>query len=108
MYIRGKGELWYYDELGNFIMSVLCCRGVRQGCVLKTTIMCVTVRPIYDALLVILGPEGFLFSFADDVYMGGVPWNVALALDATSGLYICHDRAIHGMGPPQNGSANSC
>ena len=49
--------------------------------------MCVIVRPIYDALLVILGPEGFLFSFADDVYMGEVPWNVALPLDAASGLY---------------------
>jgi len=49
--------------------------------------MCVTVRPIYDVLLVILGPEEFLFSFTDDVYMGGVPWNVALALDAASALY---------------------
>ncbi len=28
MYTRGKGELWYYDELGNFVLSVLCCRGV--------------------------------------------------------------------------------
>jgi len=53
-----------------------------------TTILCVTVRLIYDALMVILEPEGFLISFADDVYMEGVPWNVALALDAASGLYV--------------------
>ena len=45
--------------------------GVRQGCVLGTTILWVTIRPTYDALLDLLGPDGFLFNYADDVYMGG-------------------------------------
>ncbi len=54
---------------------------------LGTIFMRITVRPVYDAIMVILGPEGFLFSYADDVYMGGVPRNVALALATALGLY---------------------
>ena len=54
---------------------------------LGTNTLCIAVMHVYDELLVILGPEGFLLSFADDVYMGGVPVNVAVALDAASGLY---------------------
>ena len=49
--------------------------------------MCITVKPVYEAILVILRPEGFLFSYANDVYLGGVPGNVALALAAAPGLY---------------------
>ena len=29
MYIKGSGELWYYDESGNFVICVLCDRGAR-------------------------------------------------------------------------------
>jgi len=29
-----------------------------------------------------------LLGFADDVYMGGIPVNVAFALDAALGLYV--------------------
>ena len=67
LYTRGKGELWLYDEMENFVLIVMCRKGVRQGCVLGTTIMCITVRLVYDAILVILGPEIFLFIYADDV-----------------------------------------
>ena len=56
LYLRVQGFLWFYDELGNFILAVFCRKGVRQDCVLGTTIFCVTVRPVYDALLIILGP----------------------------------------------------
>jgi hypothetical protein len=87
IYTRGSGVMWFYDELGNFILAVFCRRGVRQGCVLGTTILCITVRPLYNALLVTLGPEGFLFIYADDVYMGGLPINVARALTAAIDLY---------------------
>ncbi len=59
LYTRGQGALWYYDEMKIFILAVFCRKGVRQGFVLDTTILCVTVRPAYDAFLVILGPEGF-------------------------------------------------
>jgi len=67
LYTRGYGELWYYDDLGNFIISVLCKWGVRQGCVLGTTIHGFTIHPVYDALLALLGSDGFLFSYAGDV-----------------------------------------
>ena len=62
------------------------------------TILCIIVRHVYDALLVILGPEGFLLSYADDVYMGGLPINVALALDAASGIYAMIGLSL-GWGP---------
>jgi hypothetical protein len=51
------------------------------------TILYITDRPVYDALMVILDPEGFLFSYASDVYMSGTPMSVALALDVASDLY---------------------
>jgi hypothetical protein len=87
LYTRGVGILWFYEDLGNFILAVFCRKGVRhQGCVLGTTILCVNVRPVYDALLVILGPKGF-FSYADDAYMGGLPVNVARTLTAAIILY---------------------
>jgi hypothetical protein len=87
LYTRGSGALWFYDDLGNFILCVFCRRGVRQGCVHGTTILCITIRPVYDALLSQLGPQGFLFSFADDVYMDGVCTSVARALNQASSLY---------------------
>ncbi len=69
LYNRGSGQIWFYDDLGNFIICVFYSRGVRHGCVLDTTILCVTTCPIYDAPLGLLGPYGFLFNYADDVYI---------------------------------------
>jgi hypothetical protein len=37
--------------------------------------------------MVILGPEGFLLNYADDVYMGGLPANVARAMSDAILLY---------------------
>ena len=73
LYTKGKGELWFYGDMGSFILTVLCCKRVCQGCVLGTSILCITVRPVYAALIVNQWPKGFLFSYADDVYMGGKP-----------------------------------
>jgi len=84
LYTRGTGVLLFYDELGNFILGVFGRTRVRQGYVLGMSIRCITVRQVYDALLLILGPEGFLFSYADDVYIGGVLVNMALALEVAS------------------------
>jgi hypothetical protein len=58
-----------------------------MGGVLDTKILCITMKPIYDALLVILDPKGFLSSFADDIYMGGAPMSVLLALTTAPTLY---------------------
>ena len=49
--------------------------------------MCITSRPVFDALLTLLGPEGFLFSYDDQVYMGGTPVHLAVALSEASGIY---------------------
>ena len=54
---------------------------------LGTNIRGVKILPVYDALLFLLGSDGFLFTYADDVYMGGVPIQVAITLSATPGLY---------------------
>ena len=62
------------------------------------TLLCIKVRPIYDALFLILGLEGFLFSYADDVYLGGLPINVTLALEAASGIYAMVGLSL-GWGP---------
>ena len=64
----------------------------------RARILRIIVRHVYDAILVILGPEGFWFSYAEDVYLGGKPWNVALALDAASGLYAMFELTL-GWGP---------
>jgi hypothetical protein len=98
LYTRGHGELWYYDEWGNFVMTFFCSKGVRQGCVMGTNLMCITMRKVYDALLVIMGPEGFLYNYVDDVYMGGTPRNVALALASASELYALIGLSL-GWGP---------
>jgi len=55
--------------------------------VFETTILCITIRLVYDALLDLLGSEGFLFIYIDDVYMGGVSIHVPLALSAALGIY---------------------
>jgi hypothetical protein len=90
--------MWFYDEMGNFILCALCRKGVRQGCVLGMTILCITVRPVYDALMAILDPEGYLFSYASDIYMSGTSMRVALALDVASDMYSMI--ALHlGWGP---------
>ena len=60
---------------------------MRHGCVLGTSILCITVRPVYDALRSLMGPEDFLFSYADDVYNGGGPSQVAHTLATTPGIY---------------------
>jgi hypothetical protein len=87
LYTRGSGQLWYYGDMGNFIILVLCKRGVRQGGVMGTTILDIKVRLVYDALFELLRPEGIIFSYADDVYMGGVRVCVALALSVAPDLY---------------------
>ena len=87
LYTRGIGELWFYDDFGNFVLAILNRRGVRQGCVLGTSILRITVRPVYDALRSLLGPKGFLFSFADAVYMGREPLQVAHMLAVAPGIY---------------------
>ena len=87
LYTRDNGELWYYDEFGNFVLALFCKRGVRQGCVLGNTILSITAKPVYYALRNLLGVEDFLCNYADDVYMGGTSVHVADVLTAAPGTY---------------------
>jgi len=59
--------------------------------VLGTTIICIAIRPVYNALLEILGSKGFLFSYADDVYKGGVPTRAAIELTIAPDFYVMVD-----------------
>ena len=52
-----------------------------------TTILCITIRLVYDTLCAFLGSDGFLFRYADDVYMGGASVQVAVALFEAPGVY---------------------
>jgi len=50
LYKRGAGELWYYDENGNFVLHTHNRRGVRQGCVLGMFLLCLSMEPVYMRL----------------------------------------------------------
>jgi hypothetical protein len=65
---------------------------------MATTILCITIRLVYVALLALLGPDGFLFSYANDVYMGRVPNLVAIAHSEAPILYAMVDLLL-GWGP---------
>ena len=67
-------------------------------CVLGNTILTITAMPVYDALRNLLRVEGFLFSYADDVYMGSAPVQVADALTTAPGIYANVSLSI-GLGP---------
>ncbi len=53
---------------------------------LGTTVFRITTSLDYDAMLALLGPEEFLFSYADNVYME-VLILMAVALSEARGLY---------------------
>ena len=53
---------------------------------------------MYDALRNLLGVDGFLFNYADDVYMGGKPVQVSDALTSAHGIYANVGLSI-GWGP---------
>ncbi len=54
LYTRGCGVLWFYEEMGNFVIVLLYQRGIIKWCVLGTTILCITIKLVYDALLDLL------------------------------------------------------
>ncbi len=105
LYTRGSGELWFYDEFGNFVLSLFCKRGVRQGCVLGTTIRCIIDKHVYDALRDLVGPKGFMFSYADDVYMGVEPVLVALTLTTAPCIYVRGRWPLAWLGAQEDGTS---
>ena len=66
LYKKGSGELWYYDETGNFVLATHKRRGVRQGCVLGMFLFCLTMEPIYTRLRAAMGGHGTLYAYCDE------------------------------------------
>jgi hypothetical protein len=60
LYERGSGELWYYDENGNYVELHYCRCGVRQGCVLGAFLLYIATKPVYSRLSDLLGTDGAL------------------------------------------------
>ena len=50
LYERGNGQLWYYDENGNYVESHCSKCGVRQGCVLGAFFLCLVMGLAYARL----------------------------------------------------------
>ena len=67
-YFKGSGELWYYDENGNFVLSTHNRRGVRRGCILGMFVFCLTTEPVYTRLREAMGEHGTLYAYSDDSY----------------------------------------
>jgi len=87
LYERGSGELFYYDEHGNYIANHYNKNGVRQGCVLGAFLFCFDMRPVYTRLGALLGPEGDLYAYSDDVYLVDDLASMAVALLASPTIY---------------------
>jgi hypothetical protein len=87
LYERGSGQLWYYDENGNYMVSHYNRCGARQGCVLGAFLFCLAMRPVYARLATLLGLDGELYAFSDDVYLLSDPNNMSMALAAAPALY---------------------
>jgi hypothetical protein len=87
LYERGSGELFYYDEKGNYLPSYFSKNGDRQGCVLGEFLFCLAMQPIYSKLGALLGPNGALYAYSDDVYLLANPINMFVALIAAPSIY---------------------
>ena len=87
LYERGSGELFYYDEKGNYIASYFTKNGARQECVLGAFLFCLVMQPVYSRLGALLGPDGALYAYSDDVYLLADPINMYVALFAAPSIY---------------------
>jgi len=87
LYERGSGQLLYYDENGNCVESHYSRCGVYHGCVLGAFLFCLAMRPVYTRLASLLGTDGALYAYSDDVYSVFDPDNMSMSLAAAIVLY---------------------
>jgi hypothetical protein len=87
LYERGNGQLWYYDENGIYVESHYSKCGVRQGCVLDAFFFCLVICPVYARLGALLGPDGAMYAYSDDVYLVFDPVNMSIALVVAPTIY---------------------
>ena len=98
LYERGKSELWYYDEHGNYVASHCNRRGIRQGCVLGAFLFCLAMRSVYTRLGELLGQSNALYAYSDDVYLISNLVDTVKALSTALGIYMKVD-IRSGWGP---------
>jgi hypothetical protein len=82
IYERGSGELWYYDEKGNFVESHFNRSGI------PPFFFCLAMYPVYARLQVLLGHDGALYAYSDDVYLISDPIGMAKALATAPTIYM--------------------
>jgi len=68
-------------KIGNYVESHYNKCDVRQGCVLGAFVVCLVLRPVYSRLDGLLGPDGALYAYSDDVYLVSDPVNMPNALE---------------------------
>ncbi len=61
---------------------------VRQGCFLGAFLFCLAIYPVYARLQALLGPEGALYAYSDDVYLISDPIGMANALANAPMIYL--------------------
>ncbi len=87
LYERGSGELWYYDENGNFVESHFSRCGVRLGFVLGPLLFCMAMYPVYVMLHALPSHDGALYAYSRDVYLTSDPVSMANTLASAPGIY---------------------
>ena len=87
LYTNNDGELWFYGEDGKLHETFHSRRGVRQGCVLGTFLFCLAMKPVYDRLRILLGPDGLLLAYSDDIYCAADSVMASSAISAAPLLY---------------------
>ena len=60
---------------------------VRQGYVLGAFLFCLVIYTIYDRLQALLGSDGALYAYSDDVYLISDPVRMAKALSTAPVIY---------------------
>ena len=61
--------------------------GARQGWVLGAFLFCIAMYPVYVKLGALLGPDGAVYAYSDDVYLVIDPVHMATALAAAPSIY---------------------
>jgi hypothetical protein len=102
LYERGSGEL-YYDEPGNYVESRYSRCGVRQGCVLGAFLFCLAMKLVYSRLGELLGANGVLYSYSDDVYLVSDPISMAHTLSAALAWHLRESETAHRTRTRENG-----
>jgi hypothetical protein len=87
LYERGVGQLWYYDEFGNYIESHYSKCGVRQGCVLEAFFFYLVMRLVYARLVALLDHNGAMYAYSDDGCFVSDPDNTYVALVGAPSIY---------------------